>query len=161
VSTTDLLDLLDLDLDPDDLCEVCGAGPGEECANCAPPPEPDPNAEPYHPPWGWHVTNGPILAAMVGSVPVALADALLHARDRAWWHDRIFRECAERWPDPADGPRYHDLVSTHCIRCGRSAVGYGFDSHYCGPPYFRPRGLLHPAGPTRAQQHAHDNPTLF
>lgn len=139
---------------PDDPCEVCGLDPGEECANCAPPaPARDElDVSAYGPPGGWQVTNRPIVAAMVRSVPVALLDALLHARDRAWWHDRIFRECAERWPDPATGPRYYDLISTHCVRCGRSAVGAGRpgDDHYCGPPYFRPRGDLHPSGPSAA-----------
>jgi hypothetical protein len=120
VTTDELLDL--------DVCEVCGADPGEECANCAPPPPDDE------------------LAAALARTPEEWSDL---------WRERY---------DPAAA--FIDLCHS-CVRCGRSWAGFGTDNehHYCGPPYFRPRGRLHPSGPTaavaRAEQHAHANPTLF
>jgi hypothetical protein len=141
VSTTDALDLDDLDV-----CEVCGLD--EACADCLAADLADldaPDAEPRR------------LTRQEREAKEAL-DAALRRTPEEWsaiWVERY---------DPTAA--WIEGVGHSCVRCGRQDAGFGTnDHHYCGPPYFRPRGRLHPLGPTaaaaRAEEHARTNPTLF
>lgn len=136
MSTTDA-ELLDA------VCEVCGLEGEEVCADC--------------------------LAADLADLDAPDATPRRLTRQEREWQEAMERTrgwTPEQWSD-LWRERYDPTAAwiegrLSCVRCGRCDAGFGTnDHHYCGPPYFRPRGHLHPAGPTRAQVHEHANPTLF